>query len=148
MGAVADELADWSWVTTDNPRRESPQQIIEQIVAGFRGQSYTVIPDRTAAIHAALAEARAGDLVLLAGKGHEGYQIFAERTVPFDERAIVEHFLTGEGAWLGCFARRGDGRDLGRFDRGGIPVRDLPRCNRFSRGEKRDAVLCHSGTAI
>lgn len=93
MGRVASELADHVIVTNDNPRSEPPQQIIDQILSGFTHDRYRVIQDRIAAIEAAVQAAGMGDVVLLAGKGHENYQIFKNQTVPFDEKAIVRQCL-------------------------------------------------------
>jgi len=85
MGAVVDELADWSIITSDNPRKEDPAAIIEDIVKGYRGSNYEIVPDRREAIFKAVAMAQPRDIVLLAGKGHEAYQEFADYTVPFDD---------------------------------------------------------------
>jgi len=85
MGAAVDELADWSIITSDNPRKEEPEAIIEDIVAGYRGNNYEVVVDRREAIFKAVAMAQPRDIVLLAGKGHETYQEFADHTVPFDD---------------------------------------------------------------
>ena len=75
MGAVAAELADWLMVTSDNPRTEKPEAILDDIAAGIPpGRSYGRVADRRAAIRAAIAEARPGEVVLVAGKGHEDYQ--------------------------------------------------------------------------
>jgi len=93
MGRVASEWADRVIVTNDNPRSEPPQQIIDQILSGFSRHHYRVIQDRTAAIEAAIQEAGEGDVVLVAGKGHDNYQIFRDQTVPFDEHAIVRQCL-------------------------------------------------------
>ncbi|MCG9083088.1 glutamate ligase domain-containing protein, partial [Laribacter hongkongensis] len=73
MGDIAERFADVTVVTSDNPRTESPQVIIDDILAGMR-QPTQVEPDRRAAIHWAVAQARVGDVVLVAGKGHEDYQ--------------------------------------------------------------------------
>ncbi|MCG9008653.1 UDP-N-acetylmuramoyl-L-alanyl-D-glutamate--2,6-diaminopimelate ligase, partial [Laribacter hongkongensis] len=73
MGDIAERFADVTVVTSDNPRTESPQMIIDDILAGMR-QPTQVEPDRRAAIHWAVAQARVGDVVLVAGKGHEDYQ--------------------------------------------------------------------------
>ena len=89
MGHIATELADFTIITSDNPRSEEPMAIIEAISAGVVGESYAVEPDRRAAIRMALEMARPGDLVLIAGKGHEGYQIFADRTIDFDDRQVA-----------------------------------------------------------
>ena len=93
MGRVASELADQVVVTNDNPRTEDPRKIIDQILSGFSHDRYHVIPDRAAAIEAAVQDACPGDVVLIAGKGHENYQIFKDQTVPFDEHTIVRQCL-------------------------------------------------------
>ena len=85
MAAVVDELADWSIVTSDNPRKEDPEAIIDDIKKGYRGHNYEVIADRREAIFKAVAMAQPRDIVLLAGKGHEASQEFADHTVPFDD---------------------------------------------------------------
>ena len=85
MGAIADKLADWPVVTSDNPRTEDPEQILADIVAGMTGEP-TVICDRAEAIHAAIEAAEPGDTVLVAGKGHEDYQILGTEKVHFDDR--------------------------------------------------------------
>jgi len=85
MGAAVDQLADWSIITSDNPRKEDPEAIIEDIKKGYRGNKYEVIVDRREAIFKAVAMAQPRDIVLLAGKGHETYQEFADHTVPFDD---------------------------------------------------------------
>jgi UDP-N-acetylmuramoyl-L-alanyl-D-glutamate--2,6-diaminopimelate ligase len=90
MGRVAAEGADVAVVTSDNPRKEDPGAIIDDIERGMGGIAHLRIPDRLAAIHTALAQARPGDTLLLAGKGHETYQILGTERVPFDEREIVE----------------------------------------------------------
>lgn len=88
MGRVATTLADRVVVTDDNPRSEDPAAIVAEIVAGAEGP-VEVISDRAAAIRAALDGAGAHDVVLVAGKGHEQGQVFADRTVPFDDRDEV-----------------------------------------------------------
>jgi UDP-N-acetylmuramoyl-L-alanyl-D-glutamate--2,6-diaminopimelate ligase len=87
MARAAEELSDWCIVTSDNPRSEDPEAICHQIAAALRGQNHEVIPDRRGAIRRAIAMAGPGDIVLVAGKGHEGYQEFADRKVPFDDVA-------------------------------------------------------------
>ena len=89
MGEVAARGADLAIVTSDNPRTEDPGAIIDDIEAGMGRTPHRRIVDRLEAIHAALAEGREGDTVLLAGKGHETYQILGTTKVPFDERDIV-----------------------------------------------------------
>jgi UDP-N-acetylmuramoyl-L-alanyl-D-glutamate--2,6-diaminopimelate ligase len=93
MGQVASELADLALVTSDNPRSEDPESIIEQIVAGAAGRPMTVEVDRAAAIAAALAVAEDGDVVVIAGKGHEQGQEVAGRTVPFDDAQVARDAL-------------------------------------------------------
>ena len=89
MGRIAAEGADLAIATSDNPRTEDPGAIIDEIEQGMGGVPHLRIVDRLAAIHAALDEARAGDTILLAGKGHETYQVLGTEKVPFDEREIV-----------------------------------------------------------
>lgn len=96
MGAVAAGLADLSYVTSDNPRGEDPAAIVAAIVAGVDGdlrRRVVVEPDRREAIGLALAAARAGDVVLIAGKGHEQGQLVGERRVPFDDRVVATEIL-------------------------------------------------------
>ncbi len=89
MGALAAQLADKVFLTSDNPRSESPERIIDAIVEGIQGtgrKNYTRIVDRTEAIRAAVAEARAGDILVIAGKGHEDYQLVGGQVFHFDDR--------------------------------------------------------------
>jgi len=96
MGEAATSFADLAVVTSDNPRREDPLDIIEQILPGARrgGGAFVVEPDRRAAIRLAIAEAGPGDVVIIAGKGHESGQEFADRTDPFDDRVVAREELT------------------------------------------------------
>ena len=89
MGAVASQMADISIVTSDNPRSEEPEAIIDEIIEGFENDNYKVIVNREEAIHYALSLAKKGDIVLVAGKGHENYQVFKDKTIQFDERQII-----------------------------------------------------------
>lgn len=94
MGAVAAKLASFSVLTTDNPRREDPGLIIAQIREGFAGHdNFEVQVDREQAIKRALEIVKDGDVVLIAGKGHESFQEFADTVVPFDDRQVVRRFL-------------------------------------------------------
>ena len=94
MGQVASELSDINILTTDNPRYEEPSDIVEQIVAGFKARkNYEAVLDRREAIHKALIMARDGDIVLLAGKGHETYQDIRGRRTPFDDRKVALELL-------------------------------------------------------
>lgn len=109
MGAVAARLSDVVVVTSDNPRSEDPEQIIEDIKRGIvlppdrigprgqgpKGTPCVAIVDRKAAIQRAVREARSGDLVLIAGKGHEKYQVIGDRTLPFDDVEVAREALAG-----------------------------------------------------
>jgi UDP-N-acetylmuramoyl-L-alanyl-D-glutamate--2,6-diaminopimelate ligase len=96
MGKVACELSDYSIITTDNPRSEDPQMIIDAICTGFSKENYEVVVDRTQAIHRALSKAADGDVILIAGKGHETYQIFKDRTIDYDERDVIRNFFKAD----------------------------------------------------
>ncbi|MFV0259495.1 MAG: UDP-N-acetylmuramoyl-L-alanyl-D-glutamate--2,6-diaminopimelate ligase, partial [Acidimicrobiales bacterium] len=92
MGRVAQERADLVFVTSDNPRGEDPSAIIGAVMDGMDAPeepTVSVVPDRRQAIGRAVAEARPGDLVLVAGKGHETEQIIGDRVLPFDDRAVA-----------------------------------------------------------
>ena len=96
MGAVADQYADYAFITSDNPRKEDPEAIVRDVEAGFKHKNYEKIVDRKLAITRAIAMAQPRDIVLIAGKGHEKYQEFSDHTVPFDDvetaaRALEEH---------------------------------------------------------
>lgn len=99
MGRIASEISDITVVTSDNPRTENPQDIIDEILEGIevnRGNIF-IRPDRTEAIALALNTAKKGDTVLLAGKGHETYQIIGTEKKHYDEREIIAELLHGEG---------------------------------------------------
>ena len=100
MGRAACELADVAIITSDNPRSEDPLAIIAEIEAGARGtgRSYEIEPDRRAAIARALSRARGGDVVVIAGKGHEEGQKFADRVLPFDDRTVAREEIARLGA--------------------------------------------------
>ncbi len=94
MGRAVNELADFSFVTSDNPRLEDPQAILAEILVGMPERAKCrVIADRSAAIHEAIAMAQAGDIVLLAGKGHETYQEIGGTRMPFDDRIVAREAL-------------------------------------------------------
>jgi len=99
MGAIAARLCDHVWITSDNPRSEPPERIIADIVAGIPGGAvvdrHETLPDRKAAIQRALAWARTGDVVVIAGKGHETYQVIGSEVLPFDDRAQARAALAG-----------------------------------------------------
>jgi UDP-N-acetylmuramoyl-L-alanyl-D-glutamate--2,6-diaminopimelate ligase len=97
MGRIAAELADRAWLTSDNPRSEDPNAIIAEISVGVVPPppgGYTSRPDRREAIRDALGWARAGDTLVIAGKGHETYQIVAGQVLPFDDRQVVREILS------------------------------------------------------
>lgn len=98
MGEVVARWADVPVVTSDNPRTEDPEAIIDQIVSGMPGFAGLRISDRREAIRRALDLARPGDLVLLAGKGHERYQVVGRDRLPLDERQVVRDHLGGGAA--------------------------------------------------
>ncbi len=94
MGAIAESLADRVLVTSDNPRGEAPSAIIHQILAGMRAPRRAAVePDRETAIARAFAEARPGDVILVAGKGHEDYQEIAGQRRPFSDRDVVRRMV-------------------------------------------------------
>ncbi len=96
MGVAACRAADLAFLTSDNPRSEDPMAIVADVEKGIRAaglQNYTIEPDRGGAVAAAIKEARTGDVVLIAGKGHEDYQILRDRTVPFDDREAARAAL-------------------------------------------------------
>jgi UDP-N-acetylmuramoyl-L-alanyl-D-glutamate--2,6-diaminopimelate ligase len=99
MGQAAAEASDFVVLTSDNPRSEDPLAIMNDALVGIRrfDVPHVVEPDRQAAIRAALDEAREGDIVILAGKGHETYQVLKDKTILFDDRAVAREVLKGYG---------------------------------------------------
>jgi UDP-N-acetylmuramoyl-L-alanyl-D-glutamate--2,6-diaminopimelate ligase len=93
MGEIADRHADYAIITSDNPRKEDPNAIIAEVEKGFRSGHYQKIVDRTEAIARAIQLAQARDIVLIAGKGHESYQEFADHTVPFDDIQVARRAI-------------------------------------------------------
>ena len=98
MGNIAGKYSDYSILTTDNPRGEDPWQIIKEVEAGLQnskgsGKGYTVQPERFEAIKLGVELARPGDMVVIAGKGHEHYQIIGDSTVPFNDRLVAEEII-------------------------------------------------------
>jgi UDP-N-acetylmuramoyl-L-alanyl-D-glutamate--2,6-diaminopimelate ligase len=91
MGMAAGELSDAVVLTSDNPRSEDPLAILNDVLVGLRRTDtpHVVEPDRAAAIAAAVGQARTGDIVILAGKGHETYQILPTGTIDFDDRVVA-----------------------------------------------------------
>lgn len=93
MGSIAVRMADVVVITSDNPRTESPNKIINDILCGVENaDNFAVIPDRKMAIEYVIATARAGDMIILAGKGHEKYEINAHGRFPFDEEGLVREY--------------------------------------------------------
>lgn len=99
MGEVTGRLSDLTILSSDNPRSEDPLKIISDIIVGLQKTAgkYLIEPDREKAIGMAMDEARSGDIVLLAGKGHENYQILADRTFEFDDREMARRSLRERG---------------------------------------------------
>jgi UDP-N-acetylmuramoyl-L-alanyl-D-glutamate--2,6-diaminopimelate ligase len=99
MGAVAERLSDYCVITSDNPRSEDPLAIINEVATGFNNVSRNCLiePDRGKAIQIILSMAEQGDVVILAGKGHETYQVLADRTIHFDDREVARTVLKEMG---------------------------------------------------
>ncbi len=97
MAEAASRWSDYLVVTSDNPRSEEPHSIIEDILPGIKGVEYTVIEDRRSAIVHACATVTSGDTIVIAGKGHEDYQIIGKNTIHFDDREEVREALRGIG---------------------------------------------------
>lgn len=95
MGHIAEKYADIFWITNDNPRSENPQSIISEILKGVTKDAlFHVQPERKLAIEEALSEAKKGDVVIIAGKGHEQYQIFKDTRVPFSDHEVARQALS------------------------------------------------------
>jgi UDP-N-acetylmuramoyl-L-alanyl-D-glutamate--2,6-diaminopimelate ligase len=93
MAQACEHFSDFSIVTSDNPRTENPDEICRQIIVGFKKNCYSIEADRRAAIRQAIQMAQKEDLILIAGKGHETYQIFSHQTIPFDDRKVALEIL-------------------------------------------------------
>lgn len=95
MGEIASRHSDCVLATSDNPRSEDPERILAEIEPGLRAgrSAYRLVTDRRAAIGEAVAMAQAGDVVLIAGKGHEDYQVIGDQLLPFDDRRVAREFL-------------------------------------------------------
>ena len=95
MGSAAGEGSDFVVLTSDNPRSEDPLAIIDDALAGLKrsGTSYLIEPDRERAIRAAIEAAQPDDIIILAGKGHETYQILKDGPIPFDDREVARRIL-------------------------------------------------------
>jgi UDP-N-acetylmuramoyl-L-alanyl-D-glutamate--2,6-diaminopimelate ligase len=99
MGRVASSMSDYCIVTSDNPRTEEPRSIIKDIEGGLVSKSYEIIVDRRDAIARAVECAQKGDMVVIAGKGHEDYQIIGNKIIPFDDRKVARDILTKRGSF-------------------------------------------------
>ena len=99
MGKAAAEASDFVVLTSDNPRSEDPLAIMNDALVGIRRVDvpHVVEPDRAAAIARAIKEAHAGDIVILAGKGHETHQVLKDKTIAFDDREVARGVLRGFG---------------------------------------------------
>jgi UDP-N-acetylmuramoyl-L-alanyl-D-glutamate--2,6-diaminopimelate ligase len=95
MASISESFSDLTIVTNDNPRSEDPVEIAKQVISGFEKKSYLVELDRKKAIVQALELANPDDIILIAGKGHETYQIFSSQTIPFDDREVVKEACRG-----------------------------------------------------
>jgi len=112
MGEVTGRLSDLTILSSDNPRSEDPLKIISDIIVGLQKTAgkYLIEPDREKAIGIAMDEARSGDIVLLTGKGHENYQILADRTFEFDDREMARRALRARGFEGPGIAQRNGGQ--------------------------------------
>ena len=104
MGAIAAQLSDVAVATSDNPRTEDPNVILDEVEVGVKAAltqrphvTYVKIADRRAAIEKAIAEAHTGDIVLMAGKGHEDYQIIGTEKIHFDDREVAREAILKRG---------------------------------------------------
>ncbi len=99
MGEAAAALSDFVVLTSDNPRSEDPVAIMNDALVGLRRHDVpqAVEPDREKAIRRAIEEAAPGDIVIIAGKGHETYQVLKDRTIPFDDREVARKLLRAFG---------------------------------------------------
>ena len=163
MGQAAAEASDFVVLTSDNPRSEDPLAIMNDALVGIRRKDvpHVVEPDRATAIARALKEAREGDIVILAGKGHETYQVLKDKTIAFDDRAVAREVLRGYGyrqdpvnhdlRFAGSCA--GHARQRASFGRSAVTgwsvdtrTQNAGRCVlRAARAEPRRARLCGAG---
>ena len=93
MGKVSEEYSDWIIVTSDNPRKENPEDIINNITAGMKSKKYQIIVNREEAIKQAIAMAESGDAIVIAGKGHEDYQIIGTKKIHFDDKEVALKYI-------------------------------------------------------
>lgn len=93
MGRIAETLSDLAVVTSDNPRTENPEEIIKEIAAGLQKDNHIIEIDRAKAIEIAVQNAQKDDIIVVAGKGHENYQIIGREKIHFDDREAVQNAL-------------------------------------------------------
>ncbi|MBU3159007.1 UDP-N-acetylmuramoyl-L-alanyl-D-glutamate--2,6-diaminopimelate ligase [Clostridium frigoris] len=93
MGRIGTNLSDFSFITSDNPRTEDPLEIIKDVVLGIEKNNFEIIENRREAIKRAIESAKTGDIIVIAGKGHEDYQILKDKTIHFDEREVISEIL-------------------------------------------------------
>lgn len=93
IGKIASELCDYVYITSDNPRSEDPQQIIDEIVNGIEKSNFEIVISRFDAIKKSIKSRKNNDIILIAGKGHEDYQVLKDRIIDFDEREVVDRIL-------------------------------------------------------
>jgi len=98
MGKVSEEHSDWIIVTSDNPRKENPEDIIKDITAGMKSKKYQIIVNREEAIKQAIAMAESGDVIVIAGKGHEDYQIIGTKKIHFDDKEVALKYINERNA--------------------------------------------------
>jgi len=94
MGKIGSRLSDFVILTSDNPRSEEPQEIILDIQKGIEGDNYEIILDRGEAIRKGLSLAKQNDIVLIAGKGHEKYQVLKDTIIPFSDAEVAKRCLS------------------------------------------------------
>ncbi len=93
MGKVGSNLSDIAIITSDNPRTEDPKLIIKDVLEGIERDNYIVVEGRRDAIRKAMEIAKENDVIVVAGKGHEDYQILKDKTIHFDEREVIEELI-------------------------------------------------------
>ena len=93
MGKIGTDLSDIAVITSDNPRTEEPMQIINEITKGIEKDNYIVVENRREAIKKAMEIAEKDDVIVVAGKGHEDYQVLKDKTIHFDEREIIAEIV-------------------------------------------------------
>lgn len=93
IGKIASELSDYVYITSDNPRSEDPEKIVQDIVSGIEKSNYEVVISRFDAIKKSIKNRKSNDIILIAGKGHEDYQILKDKVIRFDEREVIDEIL-------------------------------------------------------